>query len=118
MLARLHRYQLPMATAPLPTRAARRRSRPLTGWLVATGVLVQLGLFMYVVAPGLAGTSDSRLYLHAAQTLRATGHLLHPEFEQFWIDKWGPVATPLLWSHAMFLRLEAELATHDADART
>ncbi|WP_104177046.1 glycoside hydrolase family 15 protein [Cryobacterium sp. Y50] len=46
------------------------------------------------------------------------GHLLHPEFEQFWIDKWGPVATPLLWSHAMFLRLEAELATHDAEAQS
>ena len=57
MLARLHRYKLPMATAPLPTRAARRRSRPLTGWLVATGGLVQLGLFMYVVAPGLTFVS-------------------------------------------------------------
>ncbi len=38
------------------------------------------------------------------------GDLLDPEFEQFWIEKWGPVATPLLWSHAMFLRLDAALA--------
>jgi GH15 family glucan-1,4-alpha-glucosidase len=36
-------------------------------------------------------------------------HLLAPEFEQRWIDRWGPVATPLLWSHAMFLTLAAEL---------
>ena len=94
MLARLHRYKLPMATAPLPTRAARRRSRPLTGWLVATGVLVQLGLFMYVVAPGLAGTSDSRLYLHAAQTLRATGYLLHPDGSPY--RYWPPLYPMLL----------------------
>ena len=37
------------------------------------------------------------------------GHLLDPSMEQEWIDRWGPVATPLLWSHAMFIRLAAEL---------
>ncbi len=42
------------------------------------------------------------------------GHLLNPEFEQFWIDKWGPVATPLLWSHAMFLRLDAAVVELEA----
>lgn len=36
-------------------------------------------------------------------------HLLAPEREQEWIDKWGTVATPLLWSHAMYLRLNAEV---------
>ncbi|WP_166870904.1 glycoside hydrolase family 15 protein [Salinibacterium sp. ZJ450] len=36
-------------------------------------------------------------------------HLLDPEFEQEWIDRWGTVATPLLWSHAMVLRLAAEM---------
>jgi len=40
-------------------------------------------------------------------------HLLAPEERQGWIDRWGPVASPLLWSSAMFLRLDAELA--DAD---
>lgn len=29
-----------------------------------------------------------------------------PEFVQEWIDRWGPVADPLLWSHAKFLLLE------------
>ncbi|QLD11870.1 glycoside hydrolase family 15 protein [Microbacterium oleivorans] len=37
------------------------------------------------------------------------GELLAPERRQEWIERWGPVATPLLWSHAMVLRLAAEL---------
>jgi GH15 family glucan-1,4-alpha-glucosidase len=36
-------------------------------------------------------------------------HLLAPEFEKPWIERWGPVATPLLWSHAMYLTLALEL---------
>ncbi|NTV38564.1 MAG: glycoside hydrolase family 15 [Demequinaceae bacterium] len=36
-------------------------------------------------------------------------HLLAPERRQEWVDKWGEVATPLLWSHAMVLRLAKEL---------
>ena len=37
------------------------------------------------------------------------GHLLHPERRAEWVAKWGPVAKPLLWSHAMILILAAEL---------
>jgi GH15 family glucan-1,4-alpha-glucosidase len=36
-------------------------------------------------------------------------HLLAPEYEQQWIDRWGPSACPLLWSHAMYLTLAVEL---------
>lgn len=36
-------------------------------------------------------------------------HLLHPERRQEWVDRWGPVADPLLWSHAMYLILADEL---------
>lgn len=36
-------------------------------------------------------------------------HLLHPEHREAWVDRWGPVATPLLWSHGMFLILADEL---------
>ncbi|MDR1431326.1 MAG: glycoside hydrolase family 15 [Propionibacteriaceae bacterium] len=39
------------------------------------------------------------------------GHLLHPEHKPEWVAKWGPVAKPLLWSHAMILILAAELGT-------
>ena len=38
------------------------------------------------------------------------GLLLHPSDKQQWVDRWGPVATPLLWSHAMVLKLAAELS--------
>ncbi len=36
-------------------------------------------------------------------------HLLHPARRDEWLDRWGPVATPLLWSHGMFLILADEL---------
>jgi GH15 family glucan-1,4-alpha-glucosidase len=36
-------------------------------------------------------------------------HLLAPGRKQEWVDRWGDVATPLLWSHAMVLRLAKEL---------
>lgn len=36
-------------------------------------------------------------------------HLLAPDQRQRWIDRWGPVATPLLWSHGMYLILADEL---------
>ena len=36
-------------------------------------------------------------------------HLLAPAAERAWLERWGPVATPLLWSHAMFLTLALEL---------
>ena len=37
------------------------------------------------------------------------GHLQAPEARPGWLDRWGPVASPLLWSHAMVLRLGAGL---------
>ncbi|CAN5403341.1 hypothetical protein BH11ACT5_BH11ACT5_28260 [soil metagenome] len=53
----------------------------------------------------------------AASTATADGdlpeqvdeHLLDPGMRQEWIDRWGTVATPLLWSHAMYVRLAVEL---------
>jgi len=36
-------------------------------------------------------------------------HLLAPERQVEWRRRWGPVATPLLWSHAMYLTLAVEL---------
>ncbi|GAA4169013.1 glycoside hydrolase family 15 protein [Gryllotalpicola koreensis] len=42
---------------------------------------------------------------------QVAGHLIAPGMRQGWLERWGPVATPLLWSHAMLLRLGAELDT-------
>jgi GH15 family glucan-1,4-alpha-glucosidase len=36
-------------------------------------------------------------------------HLLHPQSLAEWVARWGPVARPLLWSHAMFLNLYHDL---------
>jgi len=36
-------------------------------------------------------------------------HLLHPEKRDEWVERWGPPACPLLWSHALFLTLALEL---------
>lgn len=36
-------------------------------------------------------------------------HLLHPDARAEWLERWGPVATPLLWSHGMYLILADEL---------
>jgi GH15 family glucan-1,4-alpha-glucosidase len=36
-------------------------------------------------------------------------HLLAPESYEPWVRKWGLPASPLLWSHAMFLTLETAL---------
>ncbi len=37
------------------------------------------------------------------------GHLLAPDRVEEWVERWGPVAQPLLWSHAMVIRLAVEL---------
>jgi len=37
------------------------------------------------------------------------GHLLAPDRCAEWQARWGPVATPLLWSHAMYLALALRL---------
>lgn len=58
----------------------------------------------------------------AASTADAAGalpeqvgeHLLAPDRVQEWVDRWGTVAQPLLWSHAMFIRLATELEEADA----
>ncbi len=41
-------------------------------------------------------------------------HLLAPERLAEWERRWGPVATPLLWSHAMYLTLSLELGVVNA----
>jgi GH15 family glucan-1,4-alpha-glucosidase len=45
-------------------------------------------------------------------------HLLEPGHLQPWIDRWGPSASPLLWSHAMYIRLAAALGIEDHPHRS
>ncbi|MFQ6170738.1 glycoside hydrolase family 15 protein [Oryzobacter sp. R7] len=44
-------------------------------------------------------------------------HLLHPGSRAEWVERWGEVATPLLWSHGMYLVLADELGLLDGVAR-
>jgi GH15 family glucan-1,4-alpha-glucosidase len=45
-------------------------------------------------------------------------HLLAPARRHEWIERWGTVATPLLWSHGMYLILADELGVlGDGDQR-
>jgi GH15 family glucan-1,4-alpha-glucosidase len=41
-------------------------------------------------------------------------HLLDPTMVDEWVVRWGTVARPLLWSHAMYVRLAVELEVLDA----
>lgn len=52
-----------------------------------------------------AGTATAAGFLPE----QVADHLLAPDRRQEWIDRWGTVATPLLWSHAMLVRLAVEL---------
>ena len=36
---------------------------------------------------------------------QVSAHLLAPEYLTPWVNKWGAIANPLLWSHAMYLIL-------------
>jgi len=42
--------------------------------------------------------------------------LLSPEHYQQWIERWGAIATPLLWSHAMYIILEHALTSASIQA--
>lgn len=74
--------------------SAGRRAGRWFGWSVGLAALVQLALFATATAPGLAGTSDSTFYLHAAGTLRGAGRLLHPDGSPY--RYWPPLFPVLL----------------------
>lgn len=58
-------------------------------------------------------------WMHAQATIdgylpeQVTTHSLEPEWVTRWEQKWGPVATPLLWSHAMYITLAHALGLLD-----
>lgn len=51
-------------------------------------------------------------------TEQVSANALDPDMVEVWEGRWGPVAKPLLWSHAMYLVLLSELeSVHQASAR-
>jgi GH15 family glucan-1,4-alpha-glucosidase len=85
-------------------------------WLLLTA---WLGLYyMQVGNPGRA----RELLVWVEQQADAAGNMTEqvtdrvndPSMVQPWVEKWGPVANPLLWSHAMYLVLLEEWNSHVA----
>jgi len=67
------------------------------GWWVAAAAGLQVALYVVATQPGLAGTSDSVIYLHAAHTLRTAGQLLNPDGSPY---RFWPPLYPLLLAAA------------------
>ena len=44
------------------------------------------------------------------------GSALHPHRHDEWVERWGAIATPLLWSHAMYLTLATALGIAGDDS--
>ncbi|WP_394769260.1 glycoside hydrolase family 15 protein [Lacisediminihabitans sp.] len=88
----------------------------------------QWPLLSCLLGLGYAAAGDRRraveLLAWAAGTANGEGalpeqvgdHLLDPSRYQEWEDRWGPVARPLLWSHAMFVRLAVEVSVVEVAA--
>ena len=78
-----------------------------------------LSCFLGLAHGALGDDAEARAYLAwAASTVRGDGampeqvpnHLLAASRRDEWVERWGTVATPLVWSHAMLLRLQMELS--------
>jgi isomaltose glucohydrolase len=80
-------------------------------WLILTA-----WLGWYEARTGRSERAWSRLEWIAAQATpegllpeQVSGRTQDPAYIEEWTKRWGPVATPLLWSHAMYLTLATEL---------
>jgi len=83
-------------------------------WLILTA-----WLGWYEVATGRIELAETRRAWIVDQATpsgdlpeQASTDMQHPERLEEWQQKWGPVATPLLWSHAMFLILDDAIEHH------
>ena len=84
-------------------------------WVVLAGLVG-----WHEASTGRVDAARRRLeWMHAQATgdgllpEQVTTHALDPTFVAPWAEKWGPVATPLLWSHAMYITLAAALRLLD-----
>lgn len=80
-------------------------------WMLLTAVLGS-----YRLASGNAEGARQALH-YLEQHFDAHGYLpeqisdatLRPDYIAQWVERWGPIASPLLWSHATYLVLNKEL---------
>lgn len=84
-------------------------------WILLTAWLG----WAYVENGDIAKAKDIKAYIESKQTSdgflaeQLSDNVLLPERLQPWIDKWGQIATPLLWSHAMYLILDEEIKKNE-----
>jgi isomaltose glucohydrolase len=63
------------------------------------------------------GVAAARDWIRSAATAtldlpeQTTNGVQDPDMVESWVKRWGPVATPLLWSHAMYLVMMAAAAS-------
>jgi GH15 family glucan-1,4-alpha-glucosidase len=80
-------------------------------WLLLTSSLA----WHEAVAGDSGAAEELRRWVRAQATVggdlpeQVTGHAQEPLMVESWVERWGPVANPLLWSHAMYLISEAAL---------
>ncbi|HXR66704.1 MAG TPA: glycoside hydrolase family 15 protein [Ktedonobacteraceae bacterium] len=80
-------------------------------WVLLTALLGEY----YAATGNAAGVQNCLTFIETSADDQ--GHLpeqvshapLHPEFVAHWLACWGPVARPLLWSHAAYLNLSASV---------
>ncbi|WP_201378143.1 glycoside hydrolase family 15 protein [Ktedonobacter sp. SOSP1-52] len=80
-------------------------------WVLLTALLGEY----YTATGNLTGGQRCLAFVEASANEQ--GHLpeqvsrapLHPEYVEHWLGCWGPVACPLLWSHAAYLSLSAQV---------
>jgi GH15 family glucan-1,4-alpha-glucosidase len=127
---------VPYGTVPLDSPVARTTVERIRGELTPAGVYRYLGdtfygggewliltawLGWYELVTGDLASARHRLEWIVAQSTvdgllpeQVLAHAQQPDFIAEWQRRWGPVATPLLWSHAMFVTVA--LATREAAA--
>jgi GH15 family glucan-1,4-alpha-glucosidase len=82
----------------------------LTAWLAWT--YVELG--RVEEAQRLLGWIEVQALPNGELPEQVSEHLLDASYYPYWEQKWGTPACPLLWSHAMYLILEARLKEVEA----
>lgn len=80
----------------------------LTAWLAWYYVLTGKKTQAQAMLRWIESTADKNGDLAE----QMSDHLLAPDHFKPWLDKWGPVASPLLWSHAMVIILKKAIETH------
>jgi GH15 family glucan-1,4-alpha-glucosidase len=77
----------------------------LTAWLAIHNLRLGKRDLAILMMTWIEDQADARGYLPE----QVNDHVLAPAQFEPWLQKWGPVAKPLLWSHAMYLILYQSL---------